>query len=61
MPVDGLKVVGVTEYDVVPIAAPLIFGQPDASVKRCAYGVAGVGLEVDAFVHTPETAAVPVG
>ena len=61
MAVDGLKVVGVTQHDIVAVAAALVFCHPHAAVEGGAYGVADVYLQVDAFMHAAETAAIAIG
>ena len=59
--VDGLKAVGVTENHVVAVALALEVGESDTAIKSGAYGIAGLQLEVDTFVHTAETGTIAVG
>ena len=58
MAVDGLKVVSVAEHYIVAVTFAVEAGESHFAVECCAYGVAGIELDVNAFVLAAETADI---
>ena len=60
MAIDGFKVVGVSDNNIVAISAGFIIGDAHAAVKCGAHSIAHMQTDVDTFVHAFESRTVAV-
>ncbi len=58
--IDSLKLIRMTNYDVVAVSASLIARQAHLAVVSSIYGIVAPDSEVNAFMHTPEFGPVTV-
>ena len=61
MAIDGFEAVGVSEHDVVAVAAALESRQAHLAVECGAHGIAHPQVEVHTLMHAPKPRAVAIG